>query len=263
MKDPQISDLAIYFPIYNIYLLLTLSGCLNLCSGGNNDAQLPEPVSALSMVATWIFPLAIVLSLPYESLHRFKIRRTAAAVLNWLGSPQTALTATIFNFRQIREAYRKSKEQNRDTIWIDIYYVITCLNQFEILDERDTKFFQTLVYGLCCPAIADSGEEDANLTRDLLSAMAHQLRMLRRRAVMPTMASLGTFLIAFIFSVVLSFAQVGEDTRVDPLVLGLLYSWLPILVIFAIVDRNPVSSQRSAYVLLVCCRHPSYISHCS
>jgi hypothetical protein len=197
------------------------------------------------MVATWIFPLAIVLSLPYESLHRFKFRGTAVAVLNWLGSPQTALTATIFNFRQIREAYRRSKEQDRDPIWNDVYYVITCLNQFKIPDD-DRTFFQTLVYGLCCPAIANRDDEDAELTRDLLSAMAHQLRMLRRRAVMPTLASLGTFLAAFIFSVVLSFAQVGENTKVDPLVLGLLYSWLPILVIFTIVDRNPVSSQRSA-----------------
>jgi hypothetical protein len=34
--------------------------------------------------------------------------------------------------------------------------------------------------------------------------------MHRRRALIPTMLNLGTFLIALVFSIVLSFAQVGE-----------------------------------------------------
>lgn len=202
------------------------------------------------MVATWIFPLAIAFSLPYESLHRSKFKRTAAAVLNWLGSPQTALTATIFNTLQIREAHRRSRDRNNDKTWNDLYYVISCLNQFDIppSSEANNDFIQVLVYGLFCPVIAAVDYEDTKLTRNLLSVIANQLRMLRRRAVMPTLASLGTFLVAFIFSIVLSFTQVGDNAAVDPLVLvlGLLYGWLPVLVIFTIVDRNPVSSERSA-----------------
>jgi hypothetical protein len=202
------------------------------------------------MVTTWIFPLAIVLSLPYESLHHFKFRRTATAVLNWLGSPQTALGATIFNFRQIRNAHRRSMERtnNRRLVWNDAFYVLSCLNQFDIPLEEGlipSKLLEALVYGLFSPALGDASTVATELTTALLTAIAHQLRMFRRRAVMPTLASLGTFLIAFVFSVVLSFAQVGEHTKVDLLVLGLLFTWLPILVIFTIVDRNPISSDRT------------------
>jgi hypothetical protein len=205
-------------------------------------------MSALGTVANWIFPLAIVLSLPYESLRRFKFRNTIAAVLNWLGSPATALTATIFNFSQIREAHRRSKEHGRDEIWTDLYYIVTCLNQFKIPQaiEENRLWFKSLSYGLFCPVVASDGEEDAQLLRELLSALAHQLRMHRRRGVIPTLASLGVFLLAFIFSVVLSFAEIGENTTVNPLTLGLLYSWLPMLVTFTIVDRNPISSERQA-----------------
>jgi len=111
---------------------------------------------------------------------------------------------------------------------------------------------RTLIYGLYRTVSSDNEDstdsEEVAMIRELLSELAFQLRMLRRRAVIPTMASLATFLAAFVFSVVLSFADVGDNATVAPLVLGLLFGWLPVLVIFAIVDRNPVSSLRSAYV---------------
>lgn len=199
------------------------------------------------MVTTWIFPLAIVLSLPYDSLHfpnRFE--GTVTAILNWLGSPQTALTATMFNFHQIRRAHRLAKGQ--PSTWNDVYYVISCLNQFGVtrhLSKKDNEFFKTLVYGLFSPILAGSQDEAAKHTRHLLAVIAHQLRMHRRRALIPTMLNLGTFLVALVFSIVLSFAQVGEHTKVDMLVLGLLFTWLPMLVIFTNVDRTPVSADRT------------------
>jgi len=203
------------------------------------------------MVATWIFPLAIVLSLPYEAFHRRgKIIRTIGATVNWLGSPQTALTATIYNFRQIREAHRQATERlrpgDRRAEWNDALYVLTCLSQYEITDVSEENL-KILLYGLFRPALHHDLDThgDGVLTWQLLSQLAYQLRMLRRRAVIPTLASLATFLVAFVFSVVLSFAEVGESSSVDPLILGLLYSWLPSLVVFAIVDRNPVSGDRA------------------
>jgi hypothetical protein len=205
----------------------------------------------LNIIATWIFPLAIVLSLPYESLHRSRFAKTLISIINWLGSPQTALTATMFNFQQIGEAFRRAQERSSESnvkYWTDLYYVLSCFNQFDLEQTKDARkvFFQTLVYGLYHPVTGDSREEGVLLTGDLLSAIAHQLRMLRRRAVLPTIASLGTFLVAFVFSVVLSFAEVGEFAGVDPLVIGLLYTWLPVLVMYTIVDRNPISSERTA-----------------
>ncbi|KAK0741302.1 hypothetical protein B0T18DRAFT_440629 [Schizothecium vesticola] len=204
-------------------LTLTYEGCVALCGP---DAQLQEPRAALSMVATWIFPLAIALSLPYEQFHNGKkIRRTIAATVNWLGSPQTALTATIHNFRQIREAHRRTTQRRRPSDptaeWEDALYVLTCLNQYEISDIS-SEHLATLLYGLFRPTLQDTFD-------------AHDD------------ASLATFLVAFVFSVVLSFAEVGESSSVDPLILGLLFSWLPVLVIFTIVDRNPVSADRAKF----------------
>ena len=105
---------------------------------------------------------------------------------------------------------------------------------------------KVLVYGLFRPLSNNTNATDVELLRDLTNALAHQLRMLRRRGVIPTLASLGTFLVAFVFSVVLAFGDLGDNTTAHSLALGLLVSWLPILVVFTIVDRNPVSADRSA-----------------
>ncbi len=53
------------------------------------------------------------------------------------------------------------------------------------------------------------------------------------------------FLGAFSLSVGLAFADLGAWTTAHSLALGLLVSWLPFLVMFTIVDRNPVSSIRN------------------
>ena len=94
--------------------------------------------TALGLATNWIFPLAILLSLPYESLHEKKLSKTLVAVLNWLGSPQTALTATIFNFRQIRDCHRRTRRAgltHQDSpLFSASYYVLCCLNRFEGLE---------------------------------------------------------------------------------------------------------------------------------
>ena len=222
-----------------------------------SDAQLQEPRTALSLVATWIFPLTIVLSLPYEALHgKRKILRTIAVTINWLGSPQTALTATIHNFRQIRRAHQWAMQEqghsNPSTErWNDAMHVLTCFSQYEITDISN-EHLTTLFYGLFRTTDTHhqtiDGRNDGLLTRQLLSQLAFQLRILRRRTVVPTPANLATFLVAFVLSVVLSLAELGESSSVDPLILGLLFSWLPVLVIFATVDPNPVSADRARFV---------------
>jgi len=206
------------------------------------------------MITTWIFPLAILFNLPYESLHKKKLRGTIAAVSNWLGSPQTAMTATLFNFDQIRACHREASAAKCD----DTYYVLSCFNQFELpLSEDGTElhhdFVAVLIYGLFRPlrdGPRNSQEEnlDIELTSQLLALLASQLRLLRRRGVVPMMLSLLTFLAAAVISIVLAFGELGDGIDVTSLTLGLLYSWVPILVICTIVDRNPVSSERTSYV---------------
>lgn len=172
------------------------------------------------------------------------------ATLSWLGSPQTSLTATFDNFQQIRRCRKSAKRRNNLPKWNDLYYVLSIFNQFDAPSSGPNQklFMETLIYGLYRVMQDDSSSEDIVLLRILLSELAFQLRMLRRRAVVPTIASLATFIVAFVISVVLGFSDVGDDATVSPLILGLLFGWLPILVIFTIVDRNAVSSVWTALV---------------
>jgi hypothetical protein len=94
----------------------------------------------------------------------------------------------------------------------------------------------------------DVGIQTPALLRGLLFELASQLQLLRVRAVIRSLASLGVFLAAFGFSVALAFGNVGESTTVITLSLGLLYAWLPLLEIFTIVDRNPSSPDHWRYV---------------
>jgi len=233
-------------------LLLTKrrqKGCDELCQP---VVQYNEASTGLALTATWVFPLTILLALPYDSLHKRKFSDTMVTALNWLGSPQTALTATIFNFRNIRDCHRHCRaDKNLDPTWNDIFYVLSVFNQFDIPvhDKNAKEFITMLMYGLFRPVSKNTpgfaGRDDRRMTAELLNELAMALRMLRRRGVIPTLSSLGTFLVAFVISVVLSFADVRGST-VNFLVLGLMFGWLPILVVFTIVDRNPVSSGRSA-----------------
>lgn len=249
-----------------------------------------------------MFPLAIIFNLPYEAYHSGrKVFHTLKAVLNWLGSPQSALAATLWNFSQIRRCSQRAKAKKRLT---DVMYVLSCLNQFDLLEHvprrRDTQkkgkgkepasdsqgdsasggtsggvvsdleagnvtkdenlFFKVLIYGLFRPQAyihpnlevqlsIDTGNGrpiDMVLTEELLVTLAYQLRMLRRRGVIPILGSLVVFLVAFVFSVVLTFGEFGDNINVIYMSIGLFVLWLPILVMFSIVDRNPVSSERSA-----------------
>ena len=112
-------------------------------------------------------------------------------------------------------------------------------------DAIPAPMLKALIYGVFRPLSADR-KRDVYLTRQLLVMLAFQLRMYRRRAVIPTLANLGVFLIAYIFSVILAFAQLGDENTPFSLAFGLLVTWLPLLVIFSIVDRNPISSKRTS-----------------
>ncbi len=231
------------------YLAVTYEGCRKICG---NPIAIYDPAKSLALVANWVFPLTILLSLPYESLHEGRFHRTLIAILNWLGSPQTALTATIFNFRQFRQSHRRvlrDAGDHRSHLRCAAYFVLCSLNQFDLkhstLLEHDGRMLKVLVYGLFRP-LSNDAAPDVELTDQLLVQLAFQLRMLRRRGVIPMLANLATFLVAFVFSVVLAFAELGDDNTPFSLAFGLLMTWLPLLVVFTIVDRNPVSSERTA-----------------
>jgi hypothetical protein len=211
----------------------------------------------MTIAATWIFPLALLLSLPFES----GILATLAAISNWLGSPQTSLTATLWNVVQINRCHNVGRSRNAVDdvqIWTDMHYVLSCFNQYSLptrpSGDFDPDFLRALVYGLLRPVskVTDANEQrevkEVALTKELLSELAFQLRLQRRRGVLPNFMSLAVFIASFAFSVAQAFTDAGSNYPVLTLTSALLYSWLPMLVIFIIVDRNPNSCERSAWV---------------
>jgi hypothetical protein len=249
------------------------AGCRAICG---SQTQLAEPAGALSLTATWVFPLAIIFSLPYKAHRDHKVQNTLKAVLNWLGSAPTALTAILWNVGQIRRCRRRAA--GHDDVIRDAFYVLSCFNQFDLdtpytphgggedVEEGidRTLVFKTLIYGLFRPRafvsseirqqlatrrpadFADHDPLDVLLSRDLLTELAFQLRMLRRKMVIPVLASLAVFLVAFVFSVVLAFGDLDKGIDVVYMSIGLFVLWLPVLVAFGIIDRNPTSSERTA-----------------
>jgi hypothetical protein len=167
------------------------------------------------------------------------------AISNWLGSPQTALGATLFNFRQIQRCHQEARRAGGDGPAHDTYFILSCLNQFDVPDNARRESLNVLMYGLFRPLCAGVDGSELDLLRDLQHDLAHALRMLRRRGVVPVALSLLTFLAAFVFSIVLAFYDLGENSTAHSLALGILFSWLPVLVCYTIVDRNPISADRT------------------
>jgi hypothetical protein len=224
----------------------------------------------LSSISTWILPIiALLAALPYDSLHRRndgapwyqgRVSRTLGSLVNWLGSPQTALTATLWNIHQIRKCFHATAASGigiggdlaLKPLKTDAYYGLSSISQFKIDYNLDKQhFLDVLAYGLFRPMLKPTAETTVatEMTTTLLQGMAFNLRMLRRRGVYPSFVSIFVFFIAYGVSLVLAFADFGEQTMPSTLSLGILVSWLPLLVLFTILDRNPISADRTRSVI--------------
>ena len=234
-------------------------GCIELCGGdlGHNDLQ-----PALGIVATWVFPLAIVINLPFESQpHDFwgTVCNTIVSTLAWFGSPITAMIAVVYEAYQIWLCSRKSRAMDKgrkDQYWKKVFYVLICFNQLDFSNPDDPnavpyRLRQALIYGLLAPVAPLSGspppgheQEQAQVTlkehgreqqvalREL-NILVERLRLAQGGNVKRSLLGLIVFFAAFCFSGALAFADTDESTTIFILALGLLYCWLPMLVMFA------------------------------
>lgn len=82
-----------------------------------------------------------------------------------------------------------------------------------------TEMLTTLTYGLFRP-LSNGDAPDVQLTNQLLVNLTFQLRMMRRRGVIAMLANLATFLVAFIFSLVLAFDAIEDNSNPFSLALG-------------------------------------------
>jgi hypothetical protein len=268
-------------------LMLTSNGCHAICG---NTPEFNTADDAFQILTTWVLPMiALFSNLPFESLSKRKMRSTFEALVNWIGSPQSAFTTTMFNIHQIHNCQRSIRDGEDSDVrqrYVDSFFVLSCVNQYyyaryktrvikntdlESLatlwpDEKSAKTIKVetaehranqlerarnraLFFGLFRPlSVADENiifmPGDVLETRYLLTSLAFQLRVLRRRGVYPMMFNMLWFLIAFAIALVLAFGSLGDNTTAHSLALGLGLMWLPALVFMTIIDRNPVSATR-------------------
>jgi len=243
------------------FMAVTTEGCKAICDDPIDWYWVSDPPFSLGIISNWVLPVIALLSaLPYDAGTGgwwSKAKRTTLALFNWLGSPQTALTATFFNMYQMRECLgsiggggASDDDREMQRLKTDAYYVLCCIGQFELPEDVDC-FLEALTYGLFKPmqqqqkTYPESRERKHNntakrWTADLLHAMAHQMRRSRRLGVWATSASIFLFFVAYAVSVAMSFL-----TTTHSLAYGILITWFPLLLFFSILDRNPNSAERT------------------
>jgi hypothetical protein len=185
--------------------------------------------------------------------------------VNWVGSPQSAFTTTLFNILQIKRCKEKVQTGRLRQETTDAYFVLSCMNQYsfpryqtirkslgiskEKADKLELRRTEALFYGLFRPLSLDGRgnrvqQGNVKETAVLLANLANQLRMLRSRGVYPMILSVLWFLLSYGVSLGLAFGDLGDNTTAHSLALGLLLSWLPALVCATMIDRNPVAPVR-------------------
>jgi len=140
---------------------------------------------------------------------------------------------------------------------INAFYVLSCFNQFDLGFDRvhpnttSRICLTTLLYGLfrplATPRDPNEPENDIAQTKVLLSILVQELRKNRRKGVFQTLLSLVIFMMAFGFSIVLEFDDLSSSTSIFVLDISIFYLWVPVLVVFFILDRNPADSKHQMH----------------
>jgi len=175
-----------------------LQGCKVLCGTDIDWYWLTDISLTLGIVSNWVIPITALLAvLPYEASqyrakngkwrwlrHLTAVTRTLGHLCNWLGSPQTVLTAIFFNIYQMKmclcaarllpmrlsvkkpskRLYKAITGQGKETsetgrlLRMNAFYLLSCISQFE-LPEDTTTFLEGLLYGLLKPVLATAKDK--------------------------------------------------------------------------------------------------------
>lgn len=73
--------------------------------------------------------------------------------------------------------------------------------------------------------------------------LADEIRKGRKRGVIPVFITTMWFLFSLAISIQAAYGVIGDNATAHDLALGFLLSWLPVLILTSIVDRNPVAAQ--------------------
>lgn len=129
----------------------------------------------------------------------------------------------------------------------DSLYILSAMNQFSLrpdlmlekgihVDESRKELMGLLRMALFSKDIVIPHHGRA--LQDMRTRIAGDLRSRRRRAVVPIFISTAWFLFAIALGIYADFGNYGNEFQALDLSLGLVLSWLPVLILSTIVDRN-------------------------
>ncbi|RPA98526.1 hypothetical protein L873DRAFT_1687229 [Choiromyces venosus 120613-1] len=222
-------------------LLITFAGCEKHCGSTPDFYEWPE---SSDTITTWVLPLVgLVLQAPFESNN---FRQTMFVIFRWLGSPIVSLMCIFWNMKVTRKcAIMVDMSVEKDhylpsSIFAELrdsFYLLSVINQYELnfLSDEQERYLETILrVGLF--------DRRPGIT-NIRARVAKSIRRERRRGAVQVLVSLAWFLVAMVISINKAFGNLGENATAHNLALGLLMSWLPVLMAATIVDRNPMDAR--------------------
>ncbi|MCJ1462103.1 hypothetical protein MMC07_000703 [Pseudocyphellaria aurata] len=231
--------------------ILSVEGCRTLCGSG---IQYYPWNQVAGTITTWVLPvIGLLLQAPYESN---EFRKTLYALVRWLGSPIASLSYILWNIEVIgtcalladmstiysinfAKLQLEDPQGAQDILDMrDSLYILTVMNQYTIESLIDPKHAIAL---LRVALFADIKTRTLNL-KERRRKLAVTFREGRKRGDVPAFITLMWFLFSLAISIQAAFSSVGDNYTAHDLALGLLLTWLPVLILSSIVDRNPTQT---------------------
>lgn len=236
--------------------LITLHGCEVLCGTGNEYYPWKD---ASSTITTWVLPiLGLLVQAPFETN---KFLRTCSALARWVGSPIATLSYTLWNVKVMgkcalmvdmaTDCFDKTDQPTQESDFShlrDSLYILSVMNQYSVFEEWlekgiDADAEKLLRIALFSDALPlSSHEADPDTLPQARARLARSLRIFRKKGVVPVFVTMFWFLFALAISIQSAFSEIGTNATAHELAIGLLLSWLPVLILVSIVDRNPVAT---------------------
>lgn len=236
---------------------VTLEGCRKLCGTGIHYYSWGKQSGTLT---TWIFPvLGILLQAPFTSNAFWA---TVFALARWIGNPIASLTYVLWNITvtgtcallvdlSVSAETMPTDPAHEDTAFFsvrDSFYLLCVMNQYTIRSEarrsESAKSLLKVVLFSDDLEVLDSNTGTRTDIDDRRHRLADNIRQARRRGAVPVFLSDLWFLFSLSISVQSAFGLLGLNSEAHDLALGCLFSWLPVLILGSVIDRNPTDPEK-------------------
>lgn len=232
----------------NRSVLITVDGCRRLCHTGNQYYPWKE---SSATITTWVMPvIGLLLQAPYESNDFWG---TLWALARWTGSPVASLSYILWNIKVTSKCalmvdmattyddipgQGSQFAQMRDSLYILRRRTDTLKQRMPAVAAEKLLRIALFSDSLQLTAIEDRARVLVKRRYELASL----IRKGRKKGVVPVFISLMWFLFSLAISIQAAWGQFGSNAQAHDMALGLLLSWLPVLILTSIVDRNPVAA---------------------